>query len=146
MHDLSEVQFDTFLSPFLEVIRSEATDGPITARSLAAVEKFINYGLLTANKFVEIYTNYIARPQHNFIKVLKKLKLSIRIGGAVQSIADAVTKAKFLGTSKAGIDECVLFQILQVFFYLLLQLKCIPKNFSGTTFIVTITGWVAPEQ
>ena len=87
VHDLSEVQFDTFLSPFLEVIKSEATDGPITARALAAVDKFISYGLLTPN--------------------------NIRIGGAVQSIADAVTKAKFVGAARAGIDECVLFQILQ---------------------------------
>ncbi|KAL3091715.1 hypothetical protein niasHT_024297 [Heterodera trifolii] len=85
--ELSEVQFDTFLSPFLEVIKSETTDGLVTARALAAIEKFITYGLLTSN--------------------------NIRIAGAVQSIADSVTKAKFVGTTKLGIDECVLFQILQ---------------------------------
>uniref|UniRef100_A0A914HUN0 SEC7 domain-containing protein n=1 Tax=Globodera rostochiensis TaxID=31243 RepID=A0A914HUN0_GLORO len=85
--DLSEVQFDTFLSPFLEVIKSETTDGPVTARALAAIEKLIAYGLLASN--------------------------NIRIAGAVQSIADSVTKAKFVGTPKLGIDECVLYQILQ---------------------------------
>uniref|UniRef100_A0A914MK07 SEC7 domain-containing protein n=2 Tax=Meloidogyne incognita TaxID=6306 RepID=A0A914MK07_MELIC len=87
VNDLSEIQFDTFISPFLEVIKSDATDGPITARALSAIEKFISYGLLSFS--------------------------NIRIAGAVQSISDAVTKAKFIGTSKAGIDECVLFQILQ---------------------------------
>uniref|UniRef100_A0A1I8BTL6 SEC7 domain-containing protein n=1 Tax=Meloidogyne hapla TaxID=6305 RepID=A0A1I8BTL6_MELHA len=87
VNDLSEIQFDNFISPFLEVIKSEATDGPITARALSAIEKFISYGLLSFS--------------------------NIRIAGAVQSISDAVTKAKFIGTSKAGIDECVLFQILQ---------------------------------
>nr|CAD2201037.1 unnamed protein product [Meloidogyne enterolobii] len=82
VNDLSEIQFDTFISPFLEVIKSDATDGPITARALSAIEKFISYGLLSFS--------------------------NIRIAGAVQSISDAVTKAKFIGTSKAGIDECTL--------------------------------------
>jgi golgi-specific brefeldin A-resistance guanine nucleotide exchange factor 1 len=103
VNDLSEIQFDTFISPFLEVIKSEATDGPITARALSAIEKFISYGLLSFSKFVFLFLYFIS----SFV-------FSIRIAGAVQSISDAVTKAKFIGTSKAGIDECVLFQILQV--------------------------------
>lgn len=41
----------TFLSPFLEVIKSEATDGVVTSRSLAAVDKLINCGLLSSNKY-----------------------------------------------------------------------------------------------
>jgi brefeldin A-resistance guanine nucleotide exchange factor 1 len=85
---LNDVNFDTFLSPFLEVIKSEATDGPVTARSLAAVEKFVNYGLLTPN--------------------------CLRMANAVHSIADAVTKTKFIGAVNNEVDECVLFQILQV--------------------------------
>lgn len=39
-----------FLSPFLDVIKSEATDGPVTSRALAAVDKFINYGLISSNR------------------------------------------------------------------------------------------------
>jgi hypothetical protein len=61
----------------------------VTGRALAAIEKFIKYGLLTPN--------------------------CIRISNAVQSIADAVTKTKFIGAVDNEIDECVLFQILQVF-------------------------------
>ena len=82
------MNFDAFLGPFLEVVRSETTDAIVTARSLLAIEKFINYGLLCRN--------------------------NIRVANAVQSIADSVTKAKFVGTSDTGTDECVLFQILQV--------------------------------
>ncbi|KAI1710082.1 sec7 domain-containing protein [Ditylenchus destructor] len=92
--DLAEMNYITFLSPFLEVIKSEATDAPVTSRALSAVDKFINYGLLSSN--------------------------SIRIANAVHAIADSVTKAKFVGTADSGSDECVLFQILQTLRSLLL--------------------------
>lgn len=39
-----------YLNPFLEVIKSEVTDGPITSRALASVDKFINCGLICSNK------------------------------------------------------------------------------------------------
>ena len=79
-----------FLGPFLDVIKSEATDGPVTARALAAVDKFINYGFLNAN--------------------------SSKLTGSVHSIAEAITKAKFMGTSDNRNDECVLLEILKVFY------------------------------
>lgn len=43
------------------------------------------------------------------------------MASAVRSIAEAVSKAKFVGTSDTASDECVLFQILQVIiiYYLL---------------------------
>lgn len=48
--DLSEMNPDTFLSPFLDVIKSDVTNGPVTARSMSAVKKFIDYDLLGSNK------------------------------------------------------------------------------------------------
>lgn len=44
--DLSEVDVNTFLGPFLDVIRSEDTTGPITGIALASVNKFLSYGLI----------------------------------------------------------------------------------------------------
>jgi hypothetical protein len=35
--------------PFLEVIRSEETTGPVTSLALSAVNKFISYGLIGKN-------------------------------------------------------------------------------------------------
>lgn len=37
------------------------------------------------------------------------------MASAVQFIAESVSRAKFIGTSDSNNDECVLFQILQVF-------------------------------
>lgn len=44
--DLSEVDVNTFLGPFLEVIRSEDTTGPVTGVALLSVNKFLSYGLV----------------------------------------------------------------------------------------------------
>ena len=44
--DLSEIDAATFLAPFLEVIKSEEINGPITGLALTSVEKFISYGLI----------------------------------------------------------------------------------------------------
>lgn len=60
--DLSEMNPSTFLSPFLEVIRSEVTDGPATARALAAVDKLIHYGLLSDNRSVGAFVVPSFRP------------------------------------------------------------------------------------
>ena len=37
---------NTFLGPFLDVIRSEDTTGPITGIALSSVNKFLSYGLV----------------------------------------------------------------------------------------------------
>lgn len=47
--DLEELEPNAFLSPFLEVIRSEDTTGPITGLALTSVKKLISYGLLGKN-------------------------------------------------------------------------------------------------
>ncbi|XDV49945.1 hypothetical protein PO909_019094 [Leuciscus waleckii] len=91
--DLSDVEPNVFLRPFLEVIRSEDTTGPITGLALTSVNKFLSYGLIDAN--------------HE--------------GAAegIENMADAVTHARFVGTDPAS-DEVVLMKILQVLRSLLL--------------------------
>ena len=44
--DLDEVTPNEFLAPFLAVIRSEETTGPITGLALTSVNKFLSYGLI----------------------------------------------------------------------------------------------------
>lgn len=51
--ELSEIEPNAFLGPFLEVIRSEDTTGPVTGLALTSVNKFLSYGL------VGQYTLYI---------------------------------------------------------------------------------------
>ncbi|XP_026134791.1 Golgi-specific brefeldin A-resistance guanine nucleotide exchange factor 1-like isoform X5 [Carassius auratus] len=91
--DLSDVEPNVFLRPFLEVVRSEDTTGPITGIALTSVNKFLSYGLIDAN--------------HE--------------GAAegIENMADAVTHARFVGTDPAS-DEVVLMKILQVLRSLLL--------------------------
>ncbi|XP_071953967.1 Golgi-specific brefeldin A-resistance guanine nucleotide exchange factor 1-like isoform X2 [Antedon mediterranea] len=91
--DLSDIEPNNFLSPFLDVIRSEDTTGPITGLALSSVNKFLSYGLLDP-----------------------------AIDGTaagIENIADAVTHARFVGTDP-GSDEVVLMKILQVLRTLLL--------------------------
>lgn len=75
-----------FLVPFLHVIRSEDTSGPITVMALNSIQKFISYELV-----------------HEFN------------GGtaAVEAITDAVIHAHFVSSDSAS-DELVLAKILQV--------------------------------
>lgn len=44
--DLQEIEPNVFLGPFLDVIRSEDTTGPITGLALSSVNKFLSYSLL----------------------------------------------------------------------------------------------------
>lgn len=46
VEDLRLVKPNVFLDPFLDVIRSEETTGPITSLALSAVNKFLSYGLI----------------------------------------------------------------------------------------------------
>nr|XP_029496594.1 Golgi-specific brefeldin A-resistance guanine nucleotide exchange factor 1-like isoform X1 [Oncorhynchus nerka] len=93
MKELSDVEPNIFLRPFLEVVRSEDTTGPITGLALTSVNKFLSYGLIDANH--EAATE------------------------AIENMADAVTHARFVGTDPAS-DEVVLMKILQVLRTLLL--------------------------
>lgn len=45
--ELSEIEPNVFLRPFLEVVRSEDTTGPITGLALTSVNKFLVYGLIS---------------------------------------------------------------------------------------------------
>lgn len=44
--DLEEVDSVTFLTPFLEVVRSENTTGPVTGVALSSISKILSYNLL----------------------------------------------------------------------------------------------------
>ncbi|XP_077585431.1 Golgi-specific brefeldin A-resistance guanine nucleotide exchange factor 1 isoform X3 [Stigmatopora nigra] len=91
--ELSTVEPNVFLRPFLEVVRSEDTTGPITGLALTSVNKFLSYGLIDVN--------------HE------------GAAEAIENMADAVTHARFVGTDPAS-DEVVLMKILQVLRTLLL--------------------------
>uniref|UniRef100_A0A1Q3FES7 Putative golgi-specific brefeldin a-resistance guanine nucleotide exchange factor 1 n=2 Tax=Culex tarsalis TaxID=7177 RepID=A0A1Q3FES7_CULTA len=87
VEDLRLVEPGLFLGPFLEVIRSEDTTGPVTSLALSAVNKFLSYGLID--------------PTHS------------TLAATVESIADAVTHARFVGTDQTS-DGVVLMKIVQV--------------------------------
>ncbi|XP_054238576.1 Golgi-specific brefeldin A-resistance guanine nucleotide exchange factor 1 [Indicator indicator] len=91
--ELSEIEPNVFLRPFLEVIRSEDTTGPITGLALTSVNKFLSYALID--------------PGHE------------GTAEGMENMADAVTHARFVGTDHAS-DEVVLMKILQVLRTLLL--------------------------
>ncbi|XP_062422620.1 Golgi-specific brefeldin A-resistance guanine nucleotide exchange factor 1 isoform X3 [Pungitius pungitius] len=91
--ELCDVEPNVFLRPFLEVVRSEDTTGPITGLALTSVNKFLCYGLIDANHEAA--------------------------AEAIENMADAVTHARFVGTDPAS-DEVVLMKILQVLRTLLL--------------------------
>ncbi|NXW81751.1 GBF1 factor, partial [Alopecoenas beccarii] len=91
--ELSEIEPNVFLRPFLEVIRSEDTTGPITGLALTSVNKFLSYALID--------------PSHE------------GTAEGMENMADAVTHARFVGTDHAS-DEIVLMKILQVLRTLLL--------------------------
>ena len=75
------------MTPFLEVIKSEETSGPVTGMALTSVSKFISYGLVGINNETSAH--------------------------CVQQIADSITHARFVGTDSSS-DEVVLMKILHV--------------------------------
>ncbi|KAL6262376.1 hypothetical protein P5V15_007465 [Pogonomyrmex californicus] len=89
--DLSQLEPAVFLTPFLEIIRSEETTGPVTSLALSAVNKIISYD-----------------PNHP------------TIASCVEAIADAVTHARFVGADASG-DGVVLMRVLQVLRALMLS-------------------------
>ncbi|XP_064640698.1 Golgi-specific brefeldin A-resistance guanine nucleotide exchange factor 1-like [Lineus longissimus] len=91
--DLDEIEPNVFLGPFLDVIRSEDTTGPVTGLALSSVNKFLSYGLVDPG--------------------------CDTAAAAIENIADAVTHARFVGTDP-GSDEVVLMKILHVLRTLLL--------------------------
>lgn len=45
--DLRDIEPNVFLTPFLNVIKSDETTGPVTSLALSSVNKFLSYGLIT---------------------------------------------------------------------------------------------------
>ncbi|KAI6197555.1 SEC7 domain-containing protein [Aphelenchoides besseyi] len=89
--DLSFVRTDAFLQPFLDVIQSQVTTDVVTTRSLQAVDKFINAGLIPSDDSAT---------------------------KAVEGIAIAVTEAKFAESDYNKADE-VVYSMIQVLHSLL---------------------------
>ncbi|KAL6262377.1 hypothetical protein P5V15_007466 [Pogonomyrmex californicus] len=92
--DLSQLEPAVFLTPFLEIIRSEETTGSVTSLALSVVNKIISYGLVD--------------PNHP------------AIASCVEAIADAVTHARFVGADASG-GGVVLMRVLQVLRALMLS-------------------------
>ncbi|CAF0848856.1 unnamed protein product [Adineta ricciae] len=92
--DLHDIESITFLTPFLDIIRSDEISGPMTCLALNAVNKFLSYGLIDT--------------------------LSESAASTIDKVASAVTHTRFVGTNPND-DEVVLMRILQVLRSLLLS-------------------------
>ncbi|CAF0759689.1 unnamed protein product [Adineta steineri] len=92
--NLQDIDSNTFLAPFLDIIRSDETSGPITCLALNAVNKFLSYGLIDTQ--------------------------GESAASAIDKVANAVTHTRFVGTNPND-DEVVLMRILQVLRSLLLS-------------------------
>ncbi|KAK9887809.1 hypothetical protein WA026_000124 [Henosepilachna vigintioctopunctata] len=91
IEDLRDVEPNIYLTPFLNVIKSDETTGPVTSLALSSINKFLSYGLISR----------LSENHHPALAVI------------VHNIADAVTHARFVGTDQSS-DGVVLMRILQV--------------------------------
>ncbi|XP_034476880.1 Golgi-specific brefeldin A-resistance guanine nucleotide exchange factor 1 isoform X2 [Drosophila innubila] len=87
IEDLRLIEPNVFLAPFLEVIRTADTTGPLTSLALASVNKFLSYGLID--------------PTTPNLAVI------------VELIADAVTHARFMGTDQSS-DSVTFMRVIEV--------------------------------
>lgn len=75
IEDLKLISPDIFLAPFLEAIRSEETNGPITSIALSAVNKFLSYGLIGKlhyyDRRVNMLQHFFFHCQHNQIQQIQ---------------------------------------------------------------------------
>lgn len=70
IEDLRLIEPNVFLAPFLEVIRTADTTGPLTSLALASVNKFLSYGLIGMYKI--IFTSLWVLPSdYEFSLILK---------------------------------------------------------------------------
>ena len=97
----------TFLSPFLDIIRSDEISGPITCLALNAVNKFVSYGLIgidhsTSMMFPIFNSNFF------FVDYLNESSAA-----TIDKVANAVMHTRFVATNPND-DEVVLMRILQV--------------------------------
>lgn len=110
-----ELEPSTFLAPFLELVRSEETSGWITGLALTSLNKFIAYGFIGTGLYSRCSTRLyvLASIVTYFTCGWFIVEYSDSACSAVESIADAVTHARFVGTDPES-DEVVLMKILQV--------------------------------
>ncbi|BGP04186.1 GDP/GTP exchange factor for ARF [Rhodotorula toruloides] len=87
MADTDEVDAAALLQPFLEVVRSPETSGPITATALSSIDKFITFSVLTPS--------------------------SPNLAIAMAQLSSAGTHCKFEASDSVS-DEVVLLKILDV--------------------------------
>ncbi|KAI9264555.1 hypothetical protein EDC94DRAFT_605499 [Helicostylum pulchrum] len=87
VNDVRDLDAVSLLDPFLEVILSRNTTGPIARTALGSVEKFLHYGIIGVN--------------------------NPRVSAAMNKISSAATNCKF-EASDAASDELVLLRMLQV--------------------------------
>lgn len=85
--DLSQLDALTLLQPFLEVVRSPETSGPITATALTSIDKFLTYSVLHPH--------------------------SPSLSAAMTQLSSAATHCKFEASDSVS-DEVVLLKILDV--------------------------------
>lgn len=116
IEDLRLIEPKIFLAPFLDVIRSEETTGQITSLSLSALNKFLSYGLIGKNVY---FCFKFIMNSSKFIKISTDPTHSA-IAATVDSIADAVTHARFVGSDQAS-DGVVLMKVVQVLRTLILS-------------------------
>ncbi|EPB82288.1 hypothetical protein HMPREF1544_10968 [Mucor circinelloides 1006PhL] len=86
-NNVGDIDAVNLLTPFLEVIRSGSTTGPIAGTALGSVEKLLHYGIVGV---------------HN-----------PRVSAAMNALSSAATHCKF-EASDAASDELVLLRMLQV--------------------------------
>lgn len=69
-----------FLRPFLEVVRSEDTTGPITGLALTSVNKFLSYGLIGKLFICYACSEYLVHhwvPARDYMNFLNNLNVLI---------------------------------------------------------------------
>ncbi|KAL3311845.1 hypothetical protein Ciccas_009569 [Cichlidogyrus casuarinus] len=98
--NLNEIEPLVYLTPFLNVVKSESTSGYITDLALTSVDKFLSYGLIDPSSATD--SSSLAA-----------------IASAADAIACAVTRTNFSGSSRQA-DEVVLMKILHLLRSLLL--------------------------
>ncbi|XP_030381756.1 Golgi-specific brefeldin A-resistance guanine nucleotide exchange factor 1 isoform X2 [Scaptodrosophila lebanonensis] len=86
-NDLRVIEPNVFLTPFLEIIRTADTTGPLTSLALASINKFLSYGLID--------------PTTPNLPVI------------VEMVADAVTHARFMGTDQSS-DSVTFMRVIEV--------------------------------
>lgn len=77
---LADVEPNVFLRPFLEVVRSEDTTGPITGLALTSVNKFLSYGLIGKKWLQYIYLMNCLTAKNNNLPPVAWIVLVVFIG------------------------------------------------------------------